>query len=167
MLTWIRTFPIISLIPGSVADPDLGSVAFLTPGFWMNIPDHISESLVTILKFFDTDPWSGIFFLFMYVPKFFDTDPWSAIFFLFIYLRYSTLIHLPPLRFHCVEECWDQCWDRTQNCCDFGIDSHLTKYHPQSCGPGSGVEKFGSGIQNKHPGSASLKPGFRMHLKQY
>jgi hypothetical protein len=33
--------------------------------------------------------------------------------------------------------------------------------------PGSRMEKFGSGIQNKHPGSASLIPGFRMYLKQY
>jgi hypothetical protein len=36
-----------------------------------------------------------------------------------VYVRYSTLPHLPPLRFHCVGECWD----RTQDCCDFGIDS--------------------------------------------
>ncbi len=35
------------------------------------------------------------------------------------YVRYSTLLHLPPLRFHCVEGCWD----RTQDGCDFGIDS--------------------------------------------
>jgi hypothetical protein len=60
----------------SVADPDPGSGAFLTPGsrIWdpgwvkksgsgsgMNNPDHISESLetiflVNILKFFDADP---------------------------------------------------------------------------------------------------------------
>jgi hypothetical protein len=30
---------------------------------------------------------------------------------------YSPLLHLPPLRSHCV----GGCWDRTQNCCDFGI----------------------------------------------
>ncbi len=30
---------------------------------------------------------------------------------------YSTLLHLPPLRFHCV----GGCWDRTLDCCDFGI----------------------------------------------
>jgi hypothetical protein len=35
------------------------------------------------------------------------------------YVRYSTLHHLPPLRFHGVRGCWD----RTQDCCDFGIDS--------------------------------------------
>jgi hypothetical protein len=40
-------------IPGIVADPNLGSSAFFTPGSWMkksrsgiNISDHISESLV-------------------------------------------------------------------------------------------------------------------------
>ncbi len=37
----------------------------------------------------------------------------------FFYVRYSTLLHLPPLRFHCV----GGCWDRTQDCCDFGIGS--------------------------------------------
>jgi hypothetical protein len=35
------------------------------------------------------------------------------------YVRYSTLLHLPPLRFHCA----GGCWDRTQDCCDVGIDS--------------------------------------------
>ncbi len=59
----------------NVADPDPGSGAFLTPGSGMgkksrsgsgmNIPDHISESLETILwvkilKFFDADADPGI-----------------------------------------------------------------------------------------------------------
>jgi hypothetical protein len=62
----------------SAADPDLESGAFLTPGsrIWypgwkktglvgMNNPDHISESLETILwvkilTFFDADPESGM-----------------------------------------------------------------------------------------------------------
>ncbi len=35
------------------------------------------------------------------------------------YVLYSTLLHLPPLRFHCV----GGCWDRTHDCCDFGIGS--------------------------------------------
>jgi hypothetical protein len=39
--------------------------------------------------------------------------------FFFFYVLYSTLLHLPPLRFHSVEGCWD----RTQDCCDFGIGS--------------------------------------------
>ncbi len=34
-----------------------------------------------------------------------------------MYVLYSTLLHLPPLRFHWVEGCWD----RTQDRCDFGI----------------------------------------------
>ncbi len=33
------------------------------------------------------------------------------------YVRYSTQLHLPPLRFHCV----GGCWDRTQDSCDYGI----------------------------------------------
>jgi hypothetical protein len=40
-------------------------------------------------------------------------------YFLFFYVRYSTLLHLPPLRFHCVGGCWDP----TQDCFDFGIYS--------------------------------------------
>jgi hypothetical protein len=32
---------------------------------------------------------------------------------------YSTLHLLPPLRIHCV----GGCWDRTQDCCDFELDS--------------------------------------------
>jgi hypothetical protein len=35
------------------------------------------------------------------------------------YERYLTLLHLPPLRFHCV----GGYWDRTQDCCGFGINS--------------------------------------------
>ncbi len=33
------------------------------------------------------------------------------------YVRDSTLLHLPPLRFHCVEGCLD----RTKESCDYGI----------------------------------------------
>jgi hypothetical protein len=32
---------------------------------------------------------------------------------------YGTLLHLPPLRFHCV----GGCWDRTQDCYDYGTGS--------------------------------------------
>jgi hypothetical protein len=44
---------------------------------------------------------------------------------------FSTLIHLPPLRIHCV----GGCWDRTQDCCDFSFDSQklssvLVRSHP-------------------------------------
>jgi hypothetical protein len=39
--------------------------------------------------------------------------------FLIFYVRYSTLLHLPPLRFQCVGGCWDP----TQDCYDFGTDS--------------------------------------------
>jgi hypothetical protein len=49
--------------------------------------------------------------------------------FIFFYVRYSTQLHLPPLRFHCV----GGCWDRTQDCCDIGIDSHSTRSHLLFC----------------------------------
>jgi hypothetical protein len=42
----------------------------------------------------------------------------------FFHVRYSTLRHLPPLRFRCVVGCWD----RTQDCCDCCIESQ-TLYH--------------------------------------
>jgi hypothetical protein len=37
----------------------------------------------------------------------------------FFYVLYSTVLHLPHLRFPSVRGCWD----RTQYCCDFGNDS--------------------------------------------
>jgi hypothetical protein len=37
---------------------------------------------------------------------------------IFIYV-FPTLLYVPPLRFYCV----GGCWDRTQDCCDFGIES--------------------------------------------
>jgi hypothetical protein len=42
-----------------------------------------------------------------------------GIFFIF-YVLYSTLLHLPPLRFYCA----DGCWDRTQDRCNFMISTH-------------------------------------------
>ena len=44
-------------------------------------------------------------------------------FFFIFYVLYSTLLHLSPLRFHCV----GGFWDRTQDCCDFGINSQTLK----------------------------------------
>jgi hypothetical protein len=46
----------------------------------------------------------------------------------FYYVLYSTLLYLPPLRFHCVGG-W---WDRTQDSCDFGFgcqDALATRLH--------------------------------------
>jgi hypothetical protein len=40
-------------------------------------------------------------------------------FFDFFFEFTLSLLHLSPLRFHCV----GGCWDRHQDCCDFGIDS--------------------------------------------
>jgi hypothetical protein len=37
----------------------------------------------------------------------------------YVLVRYSTLLHLPPLRFHCV----GGCWYRAKDYCDFGIDN--------------------------------------------
>jgi hypothetical protein len=44
----------------------------------------------------------------------------SGIYFgFFVYVRYSTLLHLLPLRFHCVGGCWDLAHDF----CDFAVGS--------------------------------------------
>ncbi len=49
---------------------------------------------------------------------------------IFFYVRYSTLLHLPPLRILCV----GACWERTQDCCDFGLtdrrSNHSARSHP-------------------------------------
>jgi hypothetical protein len=42
----------------------------------------------------------------------------------FFYVRYSTLLHLPPFRFHCI----GGCWDRTQDCCS----KQSARSHPQN-----------------------------------
>ncbi len=41
----------------------------------------------------------------------------------FFYVLYSTLLHLPPFRFHLVGRCWNQ----TQDCFDRGIGSQTLK----------------------------------------
>jgi hypothetical protein len=41
--------------------------------------------------------------------------------FFFFYVRYKTLLYLPPFGI-----CVGGSWDRTQECCDFGFDSHHT-----------------------------------------
>ncbi len=56
-------------------------------------------------------------------PPTFKVDSFFLIFFkgnflgFSFYVRYSALLHLPPLRFLCV----GRCWDRTQDSCDYGI----------------------------------------------
>ncbi len=51
-------------------------------------------------------------------------------FFGIFYVLYSTLLHLPPLRFRCV----GGFWDRIQDWCDFDIGSltlqHSARSHP-------------------------------------
>jgi hypothetical protein len=51
-------------------------------------------------------------------------------FFWIFYVLYSTLLHLPPLRLHCV----GGCWDRTQDCCDLAVRrfNHSARSHPHS-----------------------------------
>jgi hypothetical protein len=48
------------------------------------------------------------------------------------YILYSTLLHMPPLRFHC----GDGCWDRTRRTVATGAlavrrSNHLARSHPQ------------------------------------
>jgi hypothetical protein len=51
--------------------------------------------------------------------KFVKSGNFFRFFLIFMYVIQHCLLHLPPLRFHCV----GGCWDRTQDCCNFGIDS--------------------------------------------
>jgi hypothetical protein len=93
--------------PTSVADPDAGSGAFLTPGSGMgkksgsgsgiNNRDHISESLETIfgvkiIKFFDLDPGSGIFL---------TIDPGSGVEKNRIWDKHPGSATLPPKNLNC------------------------------------------------------------------
>jgi hypothetical protein len=39
------------------------------------------------------------------------------------YVRYSTLLHMPLLRFHCVGGCWYRIQNYCESFCDFGIGS--------------------------------------------
>jgi hypothetical protein len=43
----------------------------------------------------------------------------AFLYFFHFHVSYSILLCLPPFRFHCV----GGCWGRTQNCCDFSVDS--------------------------------------------
>ncbi len=57
------------------------------------------------------------------------------------YVRCSTLLHLPPLRLHCV----GGCWDRAQDCCDHRVHRVATAAfwrtinHAGKISPGWGV----------------------------
>jgi hypothetical protein len=48
--------------------------------------------------------------------------------FFYFLCTYSTLLHLRPLRFHCV----GGCWDKTQDYCDFCIDTARRSNHSAS-----------------------------------
>ncbi len=45
----------------------------------------------------------------------------------FFSLQYSTLLHLPPLRFHCVDGCWDRTQDRCNGCMGMQSDALTTR----------------------------------------
>ena len=38
--------------------------------------------------------------------------------FFYFFVPYSTLFHLPPLRFRCADGCWDRTQDRCNRCID-------------------------------------------------
>ncbi len=73
---------------------------------------------------------------------------------LYMYVLYSTLLHLPPLRFHCV----GGCWDRAQDSCDFGVairrSSHLATTHPR---PATSHDSHPH-TATSHPPSATSHP---------
>jgi hypothetical protein len=60
----------------------------------------------------------GFMYIFFNIPERINFFLKGIFLIFYFYVRYLTLLHLLPLRFHCV----GGCWDRTQDCCDFGID---------------------------------------------
>jgi hypothetical protein len=73
-----------------------------------------------------------------------DSYRWEAV--TLFNLLYLTLLHLPPLRFHCV----GGCWDRTQDYCN------------QGCGSGSGIRIRIGSVFNRVCGSGS---GFGIRIR--
>ncbi len=80
----------------------------------------------------------------------------QRIFFFFLHVLYSTLLNLPPLRFHCV----GGCWDRTQDWCDLWhwqseqtarSHSHMARSHPHSA-------RSHPHLARSHPHSARARP---------
>ncbi len=51
---------------------------------------------------------------------------WGDFFYFFV--LYSTLLHLPPLRFHCADGCWDRTQDRCNWCITEPIGNFLSLY---------------------------------------
>ncbi len=49
-----------------------------------------------------------------------------------MYVLYSTLLHLPPLRFHCVGGCWDETLQRTVATSALAVrrSNHSARSHP-------------------------------------
>jgi hypothetical protein len=71
-----------------------------------------------------TTPQTSLYVVANAIFFYIDIDPVHFLYIICIclrvfYVRFSTLLHLLPLRFHWV----GGCWDRTQGCCDFGGDS--------------------------------------------
>ncbi len=134
--------------PSSVADPDPGSGAFLTPGSgirdrFFRIPDlgsqiHIFESLVTIF----------------WVKSSIILWKLAQIFF-FITSKLNLFAILWNLWLH--KKLWQQIFFTPLFCCCFWIRD-----------PRSGIRdgwKSGSGIRDKHPGSATLCPSYKRSLR--
>jgi hypothetical protein len=81
------------------------SASFLASFLFHSTPASVILSTITLIAFFFS-------FCFLFVKGGFF---WF--FLLFYVVRYSTLFHLPPLRFHYV----GGCWDRTQDCCELRL----------------------------------------------
>ncbi len=82
------------------------SITTSRPSVWHNTASYA----ITVIK-----TWVG--FILCPTPTVQYTGGYGDILGFFMYVLYSTLLHLPPPRFHCVEGCWDQ----TQDSCDFSI----------------------------------------------
>jgi hypothetical protein len=85
--------------------------------------------------------------------------------FFFSYALYSTLLHLPPLRFHCD----GGCLNRTQDCCDFGTGSHIRSNHSARSHPLKTLRVHNTKARRNLPagrGLASKGPGQELGLNR-
>ncbi len=88
------------------------SHGLLSPAIWGNF--------FAIFIHFGLAKCKERFFMYRTDTFLFWTHSWTSflLYFLgdFFFVLYSTLLHLPPLRFHCADGCWDRIQDRCNWC---------------------------------------------------
>ncbi len=88
----------------------LSTVATCLATGFMDLPITVLAPIVDKENDSNEAPYGGIWFVpgFPSVRIISRCYRWSGGFLDFLKVLYSTLLHLPPLRFHCVGGCWDR-----------------------------------------------------------